>query len=60
MDLRKQQVPEFLSKAATEIQAAEESIVEFVRTLTWEQIEHWQRDNEYIRTGYRKFISLLA
>lgn len=40
--------------ATAGIHEAEEKIVEFVKTLTWEQIEHWQRDNEYILSGYRK------
>lgn len=56
MDLRKRHVPKILSDAAAEINAAEENIADFVRILTWEQIEHWQKDNEYIRSGYRRYV----
>jgi adiponectin receptor len=24
-------------------------------TLSWHEIPEWQRDNEYIRTGYRRY-----
>ena len=28
------------------------------KTLTWQEIPAWQRDNEYILTGYRRYVSL--
>ena len=36
------------------IQAFEHEAVDFVKTLAWHQIEAWQQDNEYIRSGYRR------
>ena len=28
--------------------------VEAILTLSWHQLEEWQKDNEYILTGYRR------
>ncbi|OJT07491.1 hypothetical protein TRAPUB_1676 [Trametes pubescens] len=27
------------------------------KTLTWLELPEWQRDNEYILTGYRRYVS---
>lgn len=28
------------------------------KTISWDELEEWQKDNEYIRTGYRRYVLL--
>ena len=44
-----------LSDIAHGIESVEQEAVKFVKTLTWNQIEAWQKDNEYILSGYRRY-----
>ena len=53
MDL-KQRKPGRLAHAVEELKAAEKDAIEYIKTLTWEQIDEWQKDNEYILSGYRR------
>lgn len=46
---------EALTHVVDDVKAVERETAVFVKTLTWAQIEHWQRDNEYIRAGYRRY-----
>lgn len=38
-----------------DIKTLEHEAIDYVKTLTWAQIEEWQKDNEYIIGGYRRF-----
>ena len=43
-----------LSHVFDEVKHVEQEAIDLVKTLTWHQIEEWQKDNEYIVTGYRR------
>lgn len=49
-------IAENLSHVVEVVKTAEDEAVEFVKTLAWTQIEHWQQDNEYILSGYRRSV----
>ncbi|KAH8113970.1 HlyIII-domain-containing protein [Phellopilus nigrolimitatus] len=54
MDVRQRKPSGKISHVIDEVKAAEHDAIEFVKTLTWAQLEDWQRDNEYIVNGYRR------
>ncbi|KAL5522984.1 hypothetical protein ACEPAF_1251 [Sanghuangporus sanghuang] len=56
MDLRRRNpsLTRRISHAIDEVKTAENNALEYVKTLTWYQLEEWQKDNEYIVQGYRR------
>lgn len=60
MDLRQRNTTDKIAHAIDEVKAAEHDAVEFVKTLTWTQLEEWQRDNEYITSGYRRCVEICS
>lgn len=54
MDLRHRNISQKLSHVIEEVKTAEHEAIELVKTLTWHQLEEWQKDNEYIIRGYRR------
>ena len=47
-----------LSHVFDEVKHVEQEAIDLVKTLTWHQIEEWQKDNEYIVTGYRRQVDV--
>lgn len=46
-----------ISNVTETIERAEHNVadaIEALKTLTWHQLEEWQKDNEYITRGYRR------
>ena len=54
MPLRERHLSDKISHVIDEVKTVEHEALAYVKTLTWHQIEAWQRDNEYILSGYRK------
>lgn len=54
MDLRQRNISQKVLHAVDEVKTAEEEAINFFKTLSWMQIEDWQKDNEYIIRGYRR------
>ena len=58
MDFRKRRnssLTRTISHVIDEVKTAEHNAMEYVKTLTWHQLEEWQKDNEYITQGYRRW-----
>lgn len=54
MDLKLRR-PGRLVEAVDELKTAQKEAIGYIKTLAWEQIEEWQKDNEYILSGYRRW-----